>query len=131
MPQGISNHDILLLRSHIMDILITTKQIQKIDVPDGSSIKHLGDLNVSDINEIEDIYDVIVGGFELKNLNFTRLRNLKLVQLISSGYDYVDLSNAPHVVLANARGVYSKAIAEWTLSTLLYELKGIRKIIEN
>jgi len=131
MPQGISNHDILLLRSHIMDILITTKQIQKINVPDGSSIKHLGDLNVSDINEIEDIYDVIVGGFELKNLNFARLRNLKLVQLISSGYDYVDLSNASHVVLANARGVYSKAIAEWTLSTLLYELKGIRKIIEN
>jgi phosphoglycerate dehydrogenase-like enzyme len=131
MPQGILNRDILLLRSHIMDILITTKQIQKIDVPDGSSIRHLGDLDVSDINEIEDKYDVIVGGFELQNLDFSRFRNLKLVQLISSGYDFVDLSNAPHITLANARGVYSKAIAEWTLSTLLFELKGLRKIIEN
>jgi phosphoglycerate dehydrogenase-like enzyme len=131
MPQGILNHDILLPRSHIMDILVTTKQILDFDLLKESTIVHLDDLHVFDINEIEDKYEIIVGGFELQNLDFSRLKKLKFVQLISSGYDYVDLSNAPHVVLANARGVYSKAIAEWTLSMLLFELKGLRKIMEN
>lgn len=131
MPQGILNHDILLLRSHIMDILITTKQILNFDVPHGVKIEHFENLKLHDINQIEDKYPVIVGGFELQSLDFSRLKNLKLVQLISSGFDYVSLDNAPHVMLANARGVYSKAISEWILSTLLFELKGLRQIVTN
>jgi phosphoglycerate dehydrogenase-like enzyme len=114
-----------------MDILITTKQILNFDVPHSVNVEHLENLKLHDINQIEDKYAVIVGGFELQSLDFSRLKNLKLVQLISSGIDYVCLDNAPHVMLANARGVYSKAISEWILSTLLFELKGLRQIVAN
>jgi phosphoglycerate dehydrogenase-like enzyme len=130
MPQGISNHDILLSRSHIMNILITTKDVIKLDYSMNINVEYLSDLGLSSIEEIEDKYDVIVGGFELKKFNFSKLLNLKFIQLISSGYDYIDLDNNPNVMLSNARGVYSNAIAEWVLSALLMEIKEFRTIFK-
>jgi phosphoglycerate dehydrogenase-like enzyme len=130
MPQGISNHDILLSRSHIMNILITTKDVIKLDYSMNVNVEYLSDLGLSSIEEIEDRYDVIVGGFELKKFNFSKLLNLKFIQLISSGYDYIDLDNNPNVMLSNARGVYSNAIAEWILSALLMEIKEFRTIFK-
>lgn len=131
MPQGISNHDILLQRSHIMNVLVTTKDKMQFDVPQGVVIEYYEDLGVSSLNEIQDKYQMIIGGFELSKLDFKILKQLKLVQLISAGYDYVELNDSPWIQCANARGVYSKAIAEWVLSTLLMEIKGLRQVLKN
>lgn len=131
MPQGISNHDILLLRSHIMNILVTTKEDIKFDVFEGINIYYFRNLNLSSIQSIEDKYEVIVGGFELMKLDFSKLTKLKFIQLVSSGYDYIDLKEDSNVMVSNARGVYSKAIAEWVLSALLMEIKGFRTIFKN
>jgi phosphoglycerate dehydrogenase-like enzyme len=130
MPQGISNHDILLSRSHIMNILITSKDTIKLDDSMNINVEYLSELGLSSIDEIEDKYDVIVGGFELKKFNFSKLVNLKFIQLISSGYDYIDLDKNSNVMLSNARGVYSNAIAEWVLSALLMEIKEFRTIFK-
>jgi len=130
MPQGISNHDILLSRSHIMNILITTKDTIKLDYSININVEYLSELGLSTIEEIEDKYDVIVGGFELKKLNFSKFLNLKFIQLISAGYDYIDLDKNSNVMLSNARGVYSSAIAEWVLSALLMEIKEFRTIFK-
>ena len=131
MPQGISNHDILLSRSHIMNILITTKEDIKIEFSMNINVDYFSNLGLSSIQEIEDNYDVIVGGFELKKLDFSKFTRLKFIQLISSGYDYINLGEKSSIMLSNARGVYSNAIAEWVLSSLLMELKGFRTIIKN
>lgn len=131
MPQGISNHDILLLRSQIMNILVTTKDKMQFEVPQGTMVEYYEDLGLNSLNDIQDKYQMIVGGFELSILDFKVLKQLKLVQLISAGYDYVDFGDCPWVQLANAKGVYSKAIAEWVLSALLMEIKGLRQVVKN
>ena len=131
MPQGISNHDILLSRSHIMNILVTTKDKMQFEVPSGISVEYYEDLGFNSLNEIQDKYQMIIGGFELAKLDFKVLKQLKLVQLISAGYDYVNFDDCPWVKLANAKGVYSKAIAEWVLSALLMEIKGLRQVVKN
>lgn len=131
MPQGISNHDILLLRSQIMNILVTTRDKMQFEVPQGTMVEYYEDLGLNSLNDIQDKYQMIVGGFELSILDFKVLKQLKLVQLISAGYDYVDFGDCPWVQLANAKGVYSKAIAEWVLSALLMEIKGLRQVVKN
>lgn len=114
-----------------MNVLVTTKDKMQFDVPQGVVIEYYEDLGVSSLNEIQDKYQMIIGGFELSKLDFKILKQLKLVQLISAGYDYVELNDSPWIQCANARGVYSKAIAEWVLSTLLMEIKGLRQVLKN
>ena len=114
-----------------MNVLITTKENLKLDCLNGVNIHYFFDLNLTSIQDISDIYDVIVGGFELKKLDFSKFNKLKFIQLISSGFDYVDLDESSNIIISNARGVYSHAIAEWVLSALLMEIKGFRTIFKN
>lgn len=114
-----------------MNILITTKEDIKIEFSTDINVEYLSDLGLSSIQEIEDSYDVIVGGFELKKLDFSKFAKLKFIQLVSSGYDYINLGDNSSIMVSNARGVYSNAIAEWVLSSLLMELKGFRTIFKN
>ncbi len=114
-----------------MNILVTTKDKMQFEVPQGTMVEYYEDLGLNSLNDIQDKYQMIVGGFELSILDFKVLKQLKLVQLISAGYDYVDFGDCPWVQLANAKGVYSKAIAEWVLSALLMEIKGLRQVVKN
>lgn len=59
-----------------------------------------------------------VGSCNKKHQNYP---NLKYVQLISSGYDKLDLESLKNrgIQVLNASGVYSKAIAEYILSYIL------------
>lgn len=114
-----------------MNILVTTKIDIKFDIFEDINIQYFSDLNLPSFQAIEDKYEVIVGGFELMKLDFSKLTKLKFIQLISSGYDYIDLKENSNVMLSNARGVYSSAIAEWVLSALLMEIKGFRTIFKN
>lgn len=114
-----------------MNILITTKESIKIDYLKDTNVEYLSDLGLASIEEIEDKYDVIVGGFELKKFDFSRFSKLKFIQLISAGYDYIELDEKTNIMLSNARGVYSNAIAEWILSALLMEIKGFRTMFKH
>jgi phosphoglycerate dehydrogenase-like enzyme len=114
-----------------MNVLITTKVNVKFDNLEDANIFYLGDLNLPSTQNIGDNYDVIVGGFELSKLDFSKFAKLKFIQLITSGFDYIDLDQDSGVILSNARGVYSSAIAEWVLSALLMEIKGFRTIFKN
>lgn len=71
--------------------------------------------------------NIIIGGEELKDLPLERFTKLQLIQLISSGIDYLDHEKiiGSKIKLANAVGIYSVPIAEWVLGLILYKFKKI------
>ncbi len=77
--------------------------------------------------------DVLVGGFELGDLDISQYNNLKAVQTVSAGYDYLQLSKIKEndVKLMNASGVYSVPIAEWVIGQILLEYKKFLQFHEN
>jgi phosphoglycerate dehydrogenase-like enzyme len=87
----------------------------------------------ADINDLHNInlYDsfkdinIIVGGEELKELPITEFSDLKLIQTISAGFDYLDKTKITNnnIKLTNASGVYSIPIAEWVIGQILYAFK--------
>ena len=52
-----------------------------------------------------------------------RFSRLRVVQLLSAGYDNVPPYLPSGVTLCNARGVYDVAVAEWTLSVVLASVR--------
>lgn len=114
-----------------MNVLITTPEKFKFNIDNAINIEYFDVSNLSRIDLIDDKYDVIVGGFELREVDFNKLSQLKFVQLISAGFDYLTISANSEIIVANARDVYSKAIAEWVLGVLIFEIKNFRMILSN
>lgn len=73
--------------------------------------------------QVADIYI----GFADKNLNKTNYPNLQYIQLMSAGFDGLDIDRlkADGITVMNARGIYSEAIAEYIVGHVLNVLKNI------
>ncbi|WP_143463652.1 NAD(P)-dependent oxidoreductase [Levilactobacillus enshiensis] len=59
--------------------------------------------------------------------------DVKWIQTVSAGVDYLPLDYIKnhHIMLSNAVGVYSPAIAESTIGYLLYFLRGFNEAVKN
>lgn len=76
--------------------------------------------NIELVDKKRDV-EMIVGAFSLSKLNLDLFENLKVIQLLSSGYDYLSkkiLTNEKITIL-NAKDVYSVPISEWVVSQIL------------
>ena len=84
--------------------------------------------------ENRDIYeaDILIGNPKELFSSPEKFTNLKFVQLLSSGYDGLNLEilNKNKVVVANARGLYSDDIAEYCLAYILYEYNNVALYLE-
>jgi phosphoglycerate dehydrogenase-like enzyme len=77
---------------------------------------------VNDFNGNEDIDAMVVMNATIKNLDFSRFKKLKWVQLLMAGYDNVnvDALKANGVMVCNAQDIFSTSIAEDVFSKILY-----------
>lgn len=68
---------------------------------------------------------IIVGGEELNSLKVEQFPKLKLIQLISAGYDFLQMETKlqKRVKISNATGIYSIPIAEWVIGQTLLSYK--------
>ena len=66
-------------------------------------------------------------GYPSSNLHNGTYPNLKTIQLLSAGYDGLDLERLKEekITVMNARGVYSEPIAEFVLANILYSMKDL------
>lgn len=72
-------------------------------------------------------FDFIVGATELKDLDMAKWPKLKIIQTISSGYDFLDYDSlhSNNVIVLNAKGVYSIPISEWVIGIIIAHYKKI------
>lgn len=65
--------------------------------------------------------DVIVGSIKTDSQSLNQYPNLKYLQILSAGYDSLDLDALKDrgIILANARGIYTKPIAEYIIGKTL------------
>ncbi len=91
----------------------------------GHTIKLEGD---SDAYEC----DVFIG-YGSNTLNKDKYPNLKVIQLLSAGFDSLDLDRLKNegVSVLNARGIYSEAIAEYVVANILSVLKETKVFQHN
>lgn len=75
----------------------------------------------------------IIGNGVFLTHPITKFTNLKYVQLTSAGYDRVDMNyiNSHNIIIKNARGVYSKPIAEYVMCGILELYKNSKFFIKN
>lgn len=62
--------------------------------------------------------------------NINEYPNIRFLQLTSAGYDFLDFTQArqQEVLVSNARGVYSEAIAEFVVARLLQVNQQLRRL---
>lgn len=123
----------------IMKVLITIKDL--IDVETTELLREEG-IEIVEVdrkyfsnnqqsNEFEET-NMIIGGEELKTINFAQFPKLNLIQTVSAGYDYLDtgmiLQNS--IQLSNASGIYSVPIAEWVVGQILLTFKRFNHFYE-
>lgn len=93
------------------------------------------DLTISYSDEIDSFdFEVLIGpqDFILKNMVLiSELNELRLIQLISSGYERIDLKLIPKKVqISNSKGIYTHAISEYVLSFILNFYKRTSMLID-
>lgn len=93
------------------------------------------DLIVSYSDEIDSFdYEVLIGpqDFILKNIVLiSELNELRFIQLISSGYERIDLKLIPKKIqISNSKGIYTHAISEYVLSFILNFYKKTSMLID-
>ncbi len=78
-------------------------------------------------------FDFIVGATELKDLDMAKWPKLKIIQTISSGYDFLDYDSlhSNNVIVLNAKGVYSIPISEWVIGIIIAHYKKLPYFFEN
>lgn len=88
--------------------------------------------NTDNSSTYDDI-DFLVCGMDIVNYNLNSFKNLKCIQLISSGYDYVDIKqlHSRKIILCNAAGIYSIPIAEWVIAIVLMQYKKLFYFYDN
>ena len=77
--------------------------------------------------EAPEFYDAVVCNNLFAHTPVERFSNLKFIQLTSAGLDRVPLSfiRDHGIIIKNARGVYSKPMAEWVIAVILNEYKAL------
>lgn len=120
---------IFLLRRDEMKTYIDQSIVQ-LTQQDKDNLKKMGiDLHSEMSDEIE-----IVVSSNGKILNsIACYPNVKFVQLTSAGYDFINIDNllSKGIIIANARGVYSQAIAEFVVARLLQVNQELRLLDNN
>lgn len=112
----------------------TEKQVTELEAL-GHVITYIQDervpLRTQEIDE-ENIDGVICNSLFLYN-NISEFKNLKYIQLTSAGFDRVPLDyiKEHNIKIYNARGVYSKPMAEFALSGVLQLYKKSYHFFEN
>lgn len=112
----------------------TEKQVRELEAL-GHVITYIQDeripLRTQEIDE-ENIDGVICNSLFLYN-NISEFKNLKYIQLTSAGFDRVPLDyiKEHNIKIYNARGVYSKPMAEFALSGVLQLYKKSYHFFEN
>lgn len=112
----------------------TEKQVRDLEAL-GHVITYIQDeripLRTQEIDE-ENIDGVICNSLFLYN-NISEFKNLKYIQLTSAGFDRVPLDyiKEHNIKIYNARGVYSKPMAEFALSGVLQLHKKSYHFFEN
>jgi len=72
-------------------------------------------------------------GFELNQLDYSKLDKLKLIQLTSIGFDHIPkaLSRKEKLSICNYKGGYSIPIAEWLVMNILQMMKSNQQSMHN
>lgn len=108
-------------------------------VPDDAGLEHLGDLppNVEivpvprDPDPVPDLsrVELIVPAMRIREALFELLAGppgqLRVIQTLSAGVDWLAGHVPPHVMVCNARGVYDGALAEWVIGAILAVQRGL------
>lgn len=99
-------------------------------------IRDLGyDITLWEDNNSLDSYDyeVVVGNGQAFNINISKLNKLKMIQLTTAGFDKLPLDEIKDrkIKLANAKGVYSIPIAEFTILKIFEIYKKSREFENN
>src|SRR5690554_440978 len=118
----------------IRDSLLSSKQsssLRKMDV-DLQTIQVDDFMNFQNSSETFD-FELIIGATELRDLEFAKYPQLKYLQIISAGYDYLKINKVfdRGVKLFNASGVYSIPIAEWVIGLILADYKKLEYFYNN
>lgn len=84
------------------------------------------DSNILDTDSLD--YDVLVCNGEASNINILKFDKLKFLQLTSAGFDKLPIKDIKNkgTKIANAKGVYSIPIAEFTILKILEIYKQSR-----
>ena len=88
--------------------------------------------NVVTNNEEVDDIDVLVTYNPFKNLDISKMKNLKYIQTTSVGIDQIPLDKILNrdIIIANNKGGYSVPIGEWIVMTILEIYKNSKKLYE-
>lgn len=90
--------------------------------------------NSEDVNDFKEIEIIIHWNKEMNHLwKENKLPNLKWVQVISAGINYVPLEEFREkgVVLSNASGIHQYTISEHVIGVLLYHMRDLATVVEN
>jgi phosphoglycerate dehydrogenase-like enzyme len=89
----------------------------------GYSVKFLDTFKHGQVDILICNQNFIINNYDLINKN-----NIKFIQLISSGYEKLDFDLLnPNILIANARGIYSKPISEYIISIILFHFKRLNR----
>ena len=86
------------------------------------------------VNDFKEIEIIIHWNKEMNHLwKENKLPNLKWVQVISAGINYVPLEEFREkgVVLSNASGIHQYTISEHVIGVLLYHMRDLATVVEN
>ena len=80
--------------------------------------------------ELESI-NILVTYNSFEKLDISKMKNLKYIQLGSTGFDQVPIEKIMdrNIILCNNKGGYSIPIAEWIVSTVLQIYKILKHFI--
>ena len=110
---------------------------------DDRQIKNLNFKKITDklttinfTNKLEESYDadaIVVFPDFVTEENLNKYSNLKWIQLFTAGFNTIDLDfvKSRDIYLTNAKGVYSKTIAEDVVTKILAINRNVRKYFEN
>ena len=98
-------------------------------INDLGGLIHYYETTIDDLSKVNILVDYPE---KINNFSFM-FENLKFVQILSAGYDKLDVDKfkSKGVILANGRGIHSKPIAEYVLGYILATYKSFDEISNN
>ena len=98
----------------------------------GYEVIYQDERNISNNLENNDI-DVLVCYNPFNNLDISKMKNLKFIQLSSIGIDQVPIEHIKerNIILSNNKGGYSIPIGEWIVMNILQIYKNSTKLYNN
>lgn len=92
-------------------------------------IEFLRDYNKEEFNAVLKDSDILFAwnpSYELRNVKNDSLQNLRLVQLLSAGFDHIDFNQFPdNCKIASNKGAYAEPMAEHITAMILFIYKNL------